>query len=65
MGYDRGHSFHFNFEPNGIPFGSENLMENCQHDHIPPFNVKGNGNIVFFSVLRGTLTKATIMPLFN
>ena len=23
MGYDRGDSFHFDFEPNGNPFGSE------------------------------------------
>ena len=23
MGYDRGDSFPFNFEPNGIPFGSK------------------------------------------
>ena len=34
------------FEPNGFPFGLENLKENCHHDHIP-FNVKGNGNKVF------------------
>ena len=46
MGYDRGDSFPFDFEPDGIPFGSENKKENCHHDHIP-FNVKGNGNIVF------------------
>ena len=46
MGYDRGDSFPFDFEPNGIPFGSENRKENCHHDHIP-FNVKGKGDIVF------------------
>ena len=45
MGYDRGDSLD-NFEPNENPFGSENLKENCHHDHIP-FNVKGNVNIVF------------------
>ena len=45
MGYDRGDSFPFDFEPNGIPFGSKS-KENLQHDHIP-FNVKGNGNKVF------------------
>ena len=45
MGYDRGYSFHFKFEPNGIPFGSKS-KENCHHDHIP-FNLKGKGNIVF------------------
>ena len=52
MGYDRGDSFLFNFEPNGIPFGSENRKENCHHDHIP-LNVKGNGNIVFSVYTQG------------
>ena len=46
MGYDRGNGFPFDFETNGIPFGSENRKENCPHDYIP-FNVKGNRNIVF------------------
>ena len=46
MGYDCGDSFLFDFGPNEIQFGSENRKENCHHDHIP-FNVKGNGNIVF------------------
>ena len=46
MGYDRSDSFPFDFEPNGIPFGSENRKENCHHDHIL-FNAKGNGSIVF------------------
>ena len=45
MGYDHGDSFPFDFEPNGISFGSENQNENCHHDHIP-FNSEGNGNIV-------------------
>ena len=45
MGYDRGDSFPFDFEPNGIPFGVQNRKENCYHDHIP-FSLKGNGNIV-------------------
>ena len=35
MAYDRGDSFPFDFEPNGIAFGSENRKENCHHDHIP------------------------------
>ena len=36
MGYDRGDSLTFplDFEPNGIPFGSENRKENYHHDHI-------------------------------
>ena len=46
MGYDRGDSFPFNFEPNGILFGSKSKEKLCQHDHIP-FNVKRNRNIVF------------------
>ena len=46
MGYDRGESFSFDFEPNEIPFGPENRKENFHHDHIP-FNLKGNGNMVF------------------
>ena len=46
MRSDRGDSFPFDFKPNGIPFGSENLKENCHHDHIP-FNWKGNGMLVF------------------
>ena len=46
MGHDCGDSFPLDFEPNGYPFGPENRKENCLHDHIP-FNLKGNGNIVF------------------
>ena len=46
MGYDRGDSFFFNFEPNGIQFGSENRKENGHYDHIL-FNLKGN---IVFSV---------------
>ena len=42
MGYGRSDSFTFDFELNGILFGSENRRENCHHDHIP-FNLKGNG----------------------
>ena len=45
MGYDRGDSFPFDFEQNGIPFGSKS-KENCHDDHIT-FNLKGNGNIFF------------------
>ena len=55
MGYDHGDSFPFDFEPNGIPFGSENRKEICHRDHIP-FNVKGIGGIVF-SERRGLLQR--------
>ena len=47
MGYDHGVSIPFDFEPNGNPFGS-NSREKLSHI---PFNVSGNGNIVF-SVCR-------------
>ena len=53
IGYDCGDSFLFDFEPNGIPFGSENRKENCHHDHIP-FNVEGNVIIIFSVCARGT-----------
>ena len=51
MGYDRGDSFTLDFL-NQIEFHLvQNRKENCHHDQIP-FNLKGNGNIVFsvFSV---------------
>ena len=54
IGHDRGDSFPFDFEPNGIPFGSENRMKNCHHDHVQ-FNMKGKGNIVFPVYGRGPL----------
>ena len=43
MGYDRGGSFPFDFEPNGISLGSKS------EEKLSPrsFNMKGNGNIVF------------------
>ena len=47
MGYDRGDCFPLDFEPNGIPFQDrKDRKENSHYDHIP-FNMKGNGNIVF------------------
>ena len=46
MGYDRGDSFTLDFL-NQIEFHLvQNRKENCHHDQIP-FNLKGNGNIVF------------------
>ena len=61
MGYDRGDMFPFDFEPNGIPFVSENRKETCPHDHIP-FNLKGNGNIVF-AVYTLVPTRTSVTPL--
>ena len=34
------------FEPSGNSFIFHNQKENCHHDYIP-FNLRGNGNIVF------------------
>ena len=45
MGYDRDDSFPFDFEPNGVPFGSKS-KEKLSPLYIP-FNVKRTGNIVF------------------
>ena len=45
MGYNRGDSFPFDFDPNGFPFGSKSNRNSIQI-HIP-FNLKGNRNIVF------------------
>ena len=52
MGYDRGDSFPFHFEPNGNSI----WLKNCHHDHIP-FNVKGEGNIVFSVYVVNAHTK--------
>ena len=45
MGHDRGDSFLFDFEPNGRPFGLKSKGK-LHHDHIP-FNMEGNGVLVF------------------
>ena len=42
MGYDRGDSFPFGFEPDGIQFGSKSKGKLSPRS----FNVKGIGNIV-------------------
>ena len=43
--YDRGDSFSFDFEPNGIIL-VPNQKENCHQDHIS-FNLKANKNLFF------------------
>ena len=49
MGYERGDSFPFDFEPK-IETKKFHLVQNRKedyhHNHIP-FDLKGNGNIVF------------------
>ena len=39
----------------------QNRKENCPHDHIP-FNLKGNGNIVFSVQLRD---RKIVIYVFN
>ena len=48
MGYNRGDSFPFDFEPNVIPFGS-----------ISKGNVKGNGKRVFSVYLTPAFVQLT------
>ena len=45
MGYNRGVSFPFDFEPNGIPFDSKSDGKLSPRSY--PIQFKGNGNIVF------------------
>ena len=45
MGYNRGDSVPFDFEPNRFHM-AQNRKEDCHHDYIQ-LNLKGNGNIVF------------------
>ena len=54
MGYDHGDSLLFDFELNGIQFGSENRKKNCHHDHIP-FDFKGNCVPTSFLTVQCTL----------
>ena len=39
----------------------QNRKENCRHDHNP-FNVKGNGNIVFLVCIHRTALNAATEP---
>ena len=57
MGYDRGDTFLS--ISNQMEFHLvQNRMENCHHDHIP-FNLKGNGNIVFSVQKQRSITVHT------
>ena len=49
MGYDRGDSFSFDFEPNGFPFGSKSKGKPSPRSY--PIQCERNGNIVFSAVL--------------
>ena len=45
MGYDRGDSFHFDFEPNGIRFGSKSIGKLSPRSN----SVQFGGIISYFS----------------
>ena len=61
MGYDRGDSFPFGFLDQMKVHLVQNRKKTCHHDHIP-FNVKGNGNIVFSVYLDLFLIEEAAMP---
>ena len=46
MNHDRGDSFSFNFEPNGIPFSSKSKGNCIRKDRIS-FNLIGNKYLFF------------------
>ena len=48
MGYDRGDSFLFDFEPNGIPFGSKSKGKQSPRSYHIQCEMKWNTS--FFSV---------------
>ena len=62
MGYDRGDNFPFDFEPNGIPFGSK--LEGKLSPRYIPFSGKGNGNIVFSVCKKFTRRAAGVLNTF-
>ena len=49
MGYDRGDSFPFDFEPNGIPFGTK--MKGKLSPRSYPFQYENKTKYSFLSVL--------------
>ena len=60
MGYDRGDSFPFDFEPNGIQFGSENRKEknmlrgvslSDSRGRVHRVNIYGIYNIIYIYIL--------------
>ena len=53
MGYDRGDSFAFDFEPNGIPFGSKSKRKLSPRSY--PIQFEREWNTSFLSVRRTQL----------
>ena len=50
MGYDRGDSFPFNFEPNGIQFGSKSKLKLSPRSY--PIQCERKWNYSFLSVAK-------------
>ena len=62
MGYDRGDNFPFNFEPNGIPFGSKSKGK--LQPRLYPIQCERKEKYCFFSVQTTRVTCGTYAP-FN
>ena len=60
MGYDRGDSFPFNFEPNGIPFGSKSKVKLSPRSY--PIQSEKNWKHSFLSVFSVPLDIGFIDP---
>ena len=54
MGYHGGDSFPFNFEPNGIPFGSKSKGKLSPRSY--PIQFERKRKYSFFSVSKSTIT---------
>ena len=59
MGYDRGNSFPFEFESNGIPFGSERKKKRKLLPRLDPIQFEGKWKYSFLSVGSNTRTRKT------
>ena len=64
MGYDRGDSFPFDSEPNGIPFGSESKGKLSPRPY--PIQFERKWNTSFLSVyLKKSIRKPLILTVPN
>ena len=55
MGYDRGDSFHFDSEPNGIPFGSKSKGKLSPRSYAIQFERKRKYSFLSVSGLISTV----------
>ena len=62
MGYDRGHSFPFDFEANGIPFGSKSKGKLSPRSY--PIQCERNRNIVFLC-MRGNFDRNSVLKFIR